>query len=411
MNQPAASGGKPSKEHVPECDRQAPWLPVMEQLWEDDFQTRWDASKRLLTFGDAILPDLLDLLTDPDADAELLWFLARLLGQFHRPEVAEALVHLLEGEGEDVAAAAAAALANFGPDAIPPLQNLMADSDKRLLVVRAFAYIRSSETIPPLIEVATDRDPEVRAAVIEALCSLPSQTKSLDVLVAALSDPAAKVRQMALKGLAVWMHSHPERDWMAIVSPLLGDINISVGEAAVEALGRLGNQSAISALNQLLQDPLTPLPLRLRAVRALTWIESPDAIAVLHEVLCSEYQHDSAEILACVQGLGRYEPAALLPAASQTLLEWFRSLDLSQQSAEILQAIAHSLGRLHQPDSIPSLISLLEVKDSGVRYHVIAALKHFNRAIVTHLLQQSASPTLASQPQIEGIELALSEMS
>ena len=399
-----------------------PWACHIDNLWTDDFQIRWDASKRLVAFGDAILPDLFDLVEHPDADSEMLWFLARMLGQFQRPDVASALAQLLERDrqhdsddtsteeiaNDDVIAAAATALANFGPDALPPLQQLLAIPQKRRVAVRALAYIRSSDTIPTLIGVTTDRDPVVREAAIEALCSLPCRRDSLEVLLNALTDVSARVRTMALKGIAVWANSQPERDWVGIVRPLLLDINGTVAAAAVRVLGRVGSQAAVDELSLVLQDALAPQPLKVEAVRALTWIESPEAIIALQQVLSSAKANDNDATLECIRGLGRYEPSSLMAAASRALQDWMSSLDLSQQSAEALRAIAHSLGRLGQPDSIPPLISLLQVEDNGVRFHAIAALKQFNRAIVTHLLQQNAS--LAPEGDREGIELALSEM-
>ncbi|MEL7084566.1 MAG: HEAT repeat domain-containing protein [Cyanobacteria bacterium P01_G01_bin.4] len=413
-----------------------PWARHLDSLWVDDFQIRWDASKRLATFGEAILPDLLALIEHPEADIEMLWFLVRLLGQFKHPDVATALVDLLERDrptprghkavdesihggiasdiadgdiaNNDVTAAAATALANFGTDALPPLQRLLEVPEKRKVAVRALAYIRSSDTIPTLIGVTIDRDPVVREAAIEALCSLPCRRDSLEVLLNALTDVSARVRTIALKGIAVWANSHLERDWVGIVRPLLLDINGTVAAAAVRVLGRVGSEAAVDELSLVLQDALAPQPLKVEAVRALTWIETPEAIAALQQVLSSAKANDNDATLECIRGLGRYEPSSLMAAASQALQDWMASLDLSQQSVEALRAIAHSLGRLGQPDSIPPLISLLQVEDNGVRFHAIAALKQFNRAIVTHLLQQNAS--ISSEGDREGIELALSEM-
>ncbi|MEM9568226.1 MAG: HEAT repeat domain-containing protein [Cyanobacteria bacterium P01_E01_bin.34] len=395
------------------------WTQHISNLWIDDFQIRWDASKRLAAFGEVILPDLLSLVVHPDADNEMLWFLARLLGKFKHPDVAMALAHLLERNfsedaaeedaNNDVIEAAATALANFGTDALLPLQQLLSVPEKRQVAVRAIAYIRSSDTIPTLISVATDRNPVVREAAIEALCSLPCRRDSLEVLLNAITDVSGSVRVMALKGIAVWANSHPERDWVGIVRPLLLDLNTTVAAAAVRVLGRVGTQAAVDELSLLLRDALAPQELKLEAVRALTWIETPEAIAALQQVLKSARANDADATLECIRGLGRYEPSALMATASKALQDWMVSLDLSQQSVEALRAIAHSLGRLGQPDSIPPLISLLHVEDNGVRFHAIAALKQFNRAIVTHLLQQSAS--LASECDREGIDLALSEMS
>ncbi|MGK7911196.1 MAG: HEAT repeat domain-containing protein [Synechococcus sp.] len=437
----SADSSSSSASSTPSSQPPSPWARYLDSLWIDDFQIRWDASKRLASYGDAVLPDLLDLLDRPDADPEMLWFLARLLGQFNHPDVATALVCLLDrdysrsggenaihdgiemgretaghrGPGgddsasDDVISAAATALATFGTDALPALQRLLEMPEKRRVAVQALAYIRSSDTIPTLISVATDRDPMVREAALEALCSLPCRRDSLEVLLNALTDVSARVREMALRGIAVWAKSHPERDWVGIIRPLVLDINSAVATAAVRVLGRVGNRAAVTELSLVLRDSCAPQVLKVEAVRALTWIETPEAIAALEQVLQSARANDAeATLVECIRGLGRYEPNSLMAAASRTLQDWMASLDLSQQSAEALRAIAHSLGRLGQPESIPPLISLLQVEDNGVRFHAIAALKQFNRAIVTHLLQQNAS--IASAGDREGIELALSEM-
>ncbi len=61
-----------------------------------DFQQRWEITKVLTDLGNIAIPALIDILKDEDAEEELRWYAARILGEFRHPDVIAPLVELLE---------------------------------------------------------------------------------------------------------------------------------------------------------------------------------------------------------------------------------------------------------------------------------------------------------------------------
>ncbi|NJM95206.1 MAG: HEAT repeat domain-containing protein [Acaryochloridaceae cyanobacterium CSU_5_19] len=89
------------------------------ELEQGDFQTRWDATKQILAWGETALPKLLHLLQESDEDWELQWFIALTLGQFQHPDALQTLVNLLGHAGDpEVSQMASQILAQMGSQAI-----------------------------------------------------------------------------------------------------------------------------------------------------------------------------------------------------------------------------------------------------------------------------------------------------
>ncbi len=161
---------------------------VLVELENGDFQSRWEAAKQLPQFGAAAIPALVELLqaellrakteqaktgqaeTELSHDWELIWFIARILGNLNHPTAVELLVKLLQSTHDpEILAIATAALANSGEAALPALGDLLARPATRLVAVQAIGQIQRPAIVPLLLEVAADSLPEVRVAVLEAL--------------------------------------------------------------------------------------------------------------------------------------------------------------------------------------------------------------------------------------------------
>ncbi len=84
-----------------------------------------------------------------------------------------------------------------------------------------------------------DSDSGVRAAVIEALGSF-HDPRIPPVLIQALKDPAAMVRQAAVIGLSVRTELVPELDLVNRFTEHLWDLNVQVCQQSAIALGRIG---------------------------------------------------------------------------------------------------------------------------------------------------------------------------
>lgn len=377
---------------------------ALEVLECGDFHERWDVAKVFPYLGTIAIDPLIAILTDEEAEEDLRWFVARILGEFDRPEVITALVEILQNsESEELNTIAAEALANLGRSAIAALTELLAKAETRFLATRSLAAIRRKDIITPLLSVVSDSQPSVRATAIEALASF-HDARIPPVLLHALKDVAAPVRREAAIGLGLRPDLQGKFDLVQEIIPLLWDLNIDVCTAAANSLARLGNDAAADALFQVLRSPATPLTLQLQCVRSLCWMETAKALDYLQAALTLESTALCQEIVTV---LGRVETPNLLPIAAKILTELLQSGHPVIRNTSIRQAIATSLGQLNVPEAVDSLIDLLGDVDLGVRLHAIAALKKFPSAFGQ--LQQLASRKNLPAELKQSVGLALQE--
>lgn len=391
------------RENVAAIDRKQVLNWALEILEAGDFQERWDVAKVFASLGNGAIAPLISILSDEEADEELRWFVARILGGFDRPEVIKALVEILEtSQSEELSAIAAEALANLGQSAIAALTNLLAEEETRLLAVRSLSHIRRSEIITPLLSVVGDSQASVRAAAIEALSSF-HDPRIPPVLLNALKDVAAPVRREAAIGLGVRAELEEELDLVNQIVPLLWDFNQEVCAAAANTLGRLKTDAAADALFQALR-PNTPMSLQLHCVHSLGWIETPKALAYLQQALTFESVAIYQEIVTV---LGRVEQPDLAPIAGTILIDALKSRHPAAQDTSVKQALAVSLGQLKSTQAVDPLIELLADADLGVRLHATSALKKFpNAKAQLHQLAEDKNLT----PELkQGIAIALQE--
>lgn len=361
---------------------------ALEILTWGDFQDRWDVAKIFPGLGKEAIAPLIAILEDEEAEEELRWFVARILGEFNDSAVILPLIDLLKSSGsEELSAMATTALANLGKSAINALTDLLTQEQGRLLAVRGLAHIRTKETITPLLSVVNDQQVEVRATAIEALGSFHDPL-IFPVLLAALKDVAASVRKEAVIALGVRSDLKNQLNLVQVVKPLLWDFNIEVCQQAAIALGRLGTDEAADALFLLWQSSVTPLPLQLQGIRALGWVETPKAIAYLKYVFERDFagsdQQLDAQLLIwqeVITVLGQVQAANLIPLATKVLVELLNSSHRAITFSQVRQKLAISLGFLGDPQAVESLQSLLADQDAVVRLHAIAALKKFPYAI------------------------------
>lgn len=361
---------------------------ALEILTWGDFQDRWDVAKIFPGLGKQAIAPLINILQDEEADEELHWFTARILGEFNDSAVISALVELLKtSDNEELTAMATTALANQGKNAIAALTELLNQEEWRLLSVRGLAHIRTKETITPLLSVVNDSNVLVRTIAIEALGSFHGPL-ILPVLLAALKDVAASVRKEAVIALGVRSDLKDRLNLFKVLKPLLWDFNLEVCQQTAIALGRLGTYEAAEALFSLWESKVTPLPLQLQAIRALSWVETPQAIAYLKQVFQQDFAGDEQQTdfqlliwQEVITVLGQVQAANLIPVTTQVLIELLNSSHPAMNYAQVRQKLANSLGLLADPQAVDCLQSLLSDRDAVVQLHAIAALKKFTCAI------------------------------
>ncbi|MBE9145307.1 HEAT repeat domain-containing protein [Planktothrix mougeotii] len=382
---------------------------VLTQLEQGDFQQRWEISKILPDLGTIALEPLLNILQDETTDVEMRWFVARILGQFKSELVVEPLINLLktdkiEATEEELSLQeiTAITLASLGTSAIKPLMELLQKEESKRLATFALAQIRHSEIITPLLTVVNDSNPEIRAIAIEALGSF-HDPRVIPVLLEALNDPVGHVRKEAVIGLGVRIDLLDNINLVEKLKPLLWDIRPEVCQQAQLALSRLKTDEAATALFEQVQSSNVPLSLKIDGVRSLGWIETPQSLKFLEEIIFSfhpEFNLNAPSltpveitlIQEIIQGIGRIETLELREQAAQILIDLINRNHPAISDLKIKQLIAVGLGKLGLISALDPLIQLLADPQPSVRYHCISAFKQIKceqtYQYLQHLLNQ-----------------------
>jgi len=180
------------------------------------------------------------------------WFAATLGAErilVRGKTLVELVAALLEGSDER-REAAAMALGRLGPEALPPLADLLASrhSDARWWAARALAEIGGEGAVPLLIDILDDADPDVRACACLALGRI-GDGRAAEDLAARLADESPFVAGIAADALS--MIGEPA---VGTLAECLGARNTHTRLLAVRALGRIKSQAAIGPLFGVLED-------------------------------------------------------------------------------------------------------------------------------------------------------------
>lgn len=346
------------------------------QLENGDFQQRWEISKVLLKLGNIAIPALIDILNDEDAEDELRWYAAKILGDLKDAEAIPPLIELLQTtDSEELQAMAASALGQMGIEAIAALSLLLADDTTRLLAVRSLAYIRHPETITPLLSVVDDAQVDIRVTTIEALSSFHDH-RVVSVLLQAIDDQNDAVRLQAILALGFRPDLREQLDLVSKFKPKLYDSNSEVAHVAVLSLSRMGGDTASEYLYEFITSPQTPIKLQLEAIRALSWLGTISALEYLQNLLNKVQSLTLWQQIVVV--LGRIQQPNLTPKASEILVEMLQLPHPATEAGSIRSAIAFALGQLGSIEAIEPLQQLITDHDDRVRIHAIASLKNLS---------------------------------
>ncbi len=337
-------------------------------LAEEDFQTRWELAKWWPKLGDDCLTFLLADLETAEISPARLWFVVKMLAAWPQLEVVMALAYLLQRtQDTDIQAIAVQTLGQMGTGAIAVLTELLTSELTRGVAIQTLAQIPHPAVIEPLLTVCQkDAAPE-RAIAVAALGQFQDE-RVAKALSLALRDVQATVRQEALMALSCQTTLTLE-ERLKRLTPSLFDVNLPVCQQAAIALSRLPLPATAVTLFQVLQDPLTPLPLQMSVIQALGWLTIPEGLPPLEQAL--NLPLPLAGLLEVVRVLGR----STHPDAGLVLLQWAQSNPPALQDSPLRQALAYSLGQLQNPTAKPFLQSLAQDTDKAVQLNAIAALK------------------------------------
>ncbi len=307
---------------------------------EDPFE-RQAAVEALARLGDArAVKPLLAALSDPASHVRNA--AVEALARTGDSRMLESVMPALKDEDRHVRATAAEALGRLGGvGAVDPLQNALRDDwwDVRASAAEALGRIGDSRAVSALVSTLSDPDHDVRRCAVEALGRL-GQPGVIEPLVLMLKDEHASVRAVVpavlLRVDPGWERSEAARRalpklkaalghseyWVrqaaaqAIrritevepIQPVLGglaapedysrraatetfleilaDEDRDFRQAAVEALGRIGDQRVMEALVQSMQDPDQGVCIAAaRALDSLRWKPAEDWQGAMHQRL------------------------------------------------------------------------------------------------------------------------------
>ena len=385
----------------------------IEVLQNGDFQEKWDIDKLFKQIGKPAIAPLIEIIKDREIDLEQRWFVTKILAEFNSEEVLETMGNIIvSSEPVDLQEIAAETLASFGDSAIDLLTDLLAKPKSRLLAIKALAKINCISIIPALLTVVKDENNEVRMIAISALNNYCDSRIPI-VLISALKDKVAKVRKAAIIGLAGYANLHQELGLVKLLQALLWDINFEVSQQAAIALGKIGTNSAATALCELLKTTAVPVFFKIDAVRALGRIETQVSLEYLQNLLGYNFLvkvNDWAQIVnEIIIALGKLEKPELKPQATNILIEFIASGNPNLENICVKKSLALTLGYLGNIHALEYLIQLLEDGDNSVILHSVAAMKKLDsKKAYQKLVSLSEQATLNSQLK-KGIATALAE--
>ncbi len=206
--------------------------------------------------GEAATPFLVEALAN-HSNVVVRRAAAKTLTIISDPSAVPNLLHaFLNDEDTVVRSSAAGALAKTGEVAVPALLEIIASNehpeDIKGHAAWALAFI-GSEAAEHLYKALNAASLDVRCAVIGALGHVAqeqSDEKSCNLLVSALTDPEALIRTEA--AAAFGQVNYPPAVPHLILA--IQDTDLDVRKAAINSLGKIGDSTALEALQAALND-------------------------------------------------------------------------------------------------------------------------------------------------------------
>jgi HEAT repeat protein len=345
---------------------------------------RGDSARRLVLLPmihrAAALPMVLECLGDPDDGVRAA--ACEALGRIGSSTAVEALFRLFtDGNPRVVQAAVGAVQALGGPEA----ERLALEAARapwpsvRRAALRVVAYFGWASGLGPVREALRDSDERVREAAVQALPFL-DDARALDDLLEIAGGGNARMRAAATRALG------QGRSGLRSVAALLRglvDPDAWVRYYACQSLGRLGVETATTAIARLLADPAGQV--RVAAIEALSHLPGDVAFEALRDAAAAS---DVDIRRAALVGLG----LSRRPEAAPILIEALASSDVATR----LVALAAIADFDETPEVMTALGNAVADAQETVRNSAVGFLAARNGVPATRILidalRQSSDP-------------------
>ncbi|MGK7958501.1 MAG: HEAT repeat domain-containing protein [Crocosphaera sp.] len=222
-----------------------------------------------------------------------------------------------------------------------------------------------------MLKVTNDPNPQIRGIALECLGSF-HQKQLIPIFIQALNDPVSAVRKEAIIALRMQPELTADIDIIQHLKPLLHDINLEICQQTALTIGGIRSDRAIEELGILLNKRTTPLPLKKEVIKALIWMELPQALTCLKQILFTQ----NLEICQIIINLlGTQKAEIVKHQASQILIDFLESNCPISKETKIKKSIAVSLGELGDKIAIIALKKLENDPNKSVQLHAISGLK------------------------------------
>jgi HEAT repeat protein len=301
--------------------------------------------------------EVLDCLNDADATVRAL--ACDALGRMGDPAVVPGLFRQLNDANPRVVQAAMGAIQSLGSAETQALARDAARSTApgaRRAGLRILAYFGYADSIDVFASAMHDADARVRELAITGLAAL-EHPRARTLLLQAAANESAQVRTAAMRGLG---QSVVDDDGIAALRAGLGDQEAWVRYYACQALGKLAVQDAANAIAGLLSDPAGQV--RVAAVEALSCLKSASALDALQ--LAAASQEADVQRAALI-GLGMMQNSVALPVLIAACE--------SREAATRLVALS-ALSAFTSAETLPIVARGVDDSDEGVRVAAIGLL-------------------------------------
>lgn len=273
--------------------------------------------------------------------------------------------------------------------------------DVRAIAARVLGYTGSDADAPRLARMLGDSRPQVRRAAVLGLRALGGAA-AVRASISALGDADPIVRERAVEALGAIASAAGETNAAstALLS-LTRDEAPEVRAASLDALGALGDARASASAVVALDDDV--IEVRLAAMRALTLVPSPLAVAALVRASADEDREGRAALgaLARAQGpsaLDALVAALLRPSVARSAEDALEVRMRSDEAArrEGIDALGRAIEGAASPDHVARLATSasrlsLRVSTAGLEGALVAALRSGAGATVLEALGRTGA--------------------
>jgi len=288
----------------------------VDMVWDetDSWNDWWDMQLKAVEILGGMriaqaVPVLLGILEDEenqDIESEVLKALAQIGGKGEK----SLNQRLTEGTPRERRRAATALGFSQGKETCKALARAMTDKivDVRVAAIRALGKQGASQYLDIMLRFLKDPAPEMRRAVIDVTkaLSISKDKAMLEKLTPLLKDSNSAVRAAALLALPE-VAPFPE-ETLEQVRQCLADSDNKVIAAASSLLARLGDQTILQKLLQILSNQENDIILRSQVATALGVLGNPEAVSILSWAIKDKAQIVRLAALKALMALHQISP-------------------------------------------------------------------------------------------------------